>query len=61
MWNLEKWYIWTYLQSRNRDTDMENKRMDSKEREAEGGINWEIGIDVHTLLCIRQLTPENLP
>ena len=27
MWNLEKWYLWTYLQSRYRDTDVENKRM----------------------------------
>ena len=25
MWNLEKWYRWTYLQSRNRVTDVENK------------------------------------
>ena len=24
MWNLEKWYRWTYLQNRNRDTDVEN-------------------------------------
>ena len=23
MWNLEKWYRWTYLQSRNRDTGIE--------------------------------------
>ena len=30
MWNLEKWYIWTGLQGRNRDTDAENKRMDNK-------------------------------
>ena len=30
MWNLEKWYIGTYLQSRNRDTDIENKCMDNK-------------------------------
>ena len=30
MWNLEKWHRWTYLQSRNRDTDVENKRMDTK-------------------------------
>ena len=22
MWNLEKWYRWIYLQSRNRDTDV---------------------------------------
>ena len=25
MWSLEKWYRWSYLQSRNRDTDVENK------------------------------------
>ena len=25
MWNLKKWYQWTYLQSRNRVTDVENK------------------------------------
>ena len=31
MWNLEKWYKWTYLQSRNRDTEVENKHMDTKE------------------------------
>ena len=31
MWNLEKWYKWSYLQNRNSDTDVENKRMDIKE------------------------------
>ena len=30
MWNLEKWYGLSYLQSRNRDTDVENKLMDTK-------------------------------
>ena len=30
LWNLEKWYRWTGLQGRNRDTDVENKRMDMK-------------------------------
>ena len=28
--NLEKWYRRTYLQGRNRDTDVENKHMDTK-------------------------------
>ena len=42
MWNLEKWYRWAYLQSRNRVIDVENKFMDTKE--GEGGMNWEIGI-----------------
>ena len=27
-WNLEKWYRWTRLQSRNRDADVENRRVD---------------------------------
>ena len=27
MWNLKKGYKWTYLQSRNRVTDVENKLM----------------------------------
>ena len=30
MWTLEKWYRGTGLQGRNRDTDIENKRMDTK-------------------------------
>ena len=51
MWNLEKWYRWTYLQSRNRDTDIENKHMDTK-GERGGGMDREIGIDIYTLLCI---------
>ena len=29
MWNLEKWYRWSYLQNRNRDTDAENGHMDA--------------------------------
>ena len=30
MWNLEKWYTWSCLQNRNRDTDPENKHIDTK-------------------------------
>ena len=30
MWNLEKWCQWTAFQDRNRDTDVEHKRMDIK-------------------------------
>ena len=36
MWNLEKWHRRTYLQSRNRDTDVENKRMGTK-----GRVGWD--------------------
>ena len=37
MWNLEKWYRLTGLQGRNRDTDVENKRMDTKGESVGGG------------------------
>ena len=49
VWNLEKWYQWIYLQSRNRDTEVENKQMDTK-----GGseVGW-IGTYIYTLLCIK--------
>ena len=65
MWNLEKWYRWTGLQGRNWDTDVENKRMDTKQgkrRGARGGgvMNWAIGIDMYTLMCIILMTNKNL-
>ena len=52
MWNLKKnWYRQSYLQGRNRDTDVENKSMDTNR----GGMNWKTGVDIYTLLilCIR--------
>ena len=30
MWDLKKWYKWTYSQNRNRLTDIENKLMVTK-------------------------------
>ena len=36
MWNLEKWCGQTYLQSKNRNTYVENKRMDTTE-----GKGWD--------------------
>ena len=52
MWNLKKGYKWTYLQSRNRVTDVENKLMVTKWGRG-GGMNWEIGTDIYTLLYIK--------
>ena len=43
--------IYTNLQGRNRDTDIENKHMDTKGKTGHG-INWEIGIDNCTLLML---------
>ena len=60
MWNLEKWYRCSYLQRRNRDTDVENKGMDTKGE----GDGWdeleEWDCHIYTLLCIKQITNENL-
>ena len=36
MWNLKRWYKWTYLQSRNRLIDIENKLMVTKEESGWG-------------------------
>ena len=53
------------LQGRNRDTDVENKRMDTKwgkwQGDGGGGVmNWAIGIDMYTLICIKWITNKNL-
>ena len=36
MWNLEKWYRLTYVQSRNKDTDVGNKHTDAKGQKGKG-------------------------
>ena len=38
MWNLEKWFIQTYLQGRNRDADVEKGLVDAV-GEGGGGMN----------------------
>ena len=50
MWHLEKWYRWIGLQGRNRDTDVENKRMDTK-GEKVGGHTWILHICVSIQSC----------
>ena len=52
--NLEKQYWWTYLQGRNRDTDVENGLVDT-EGEGESGLSWESSIDKYTQPCIKQV------
>ena len=49
----------TCLRSRNRDTDIENKNLDTK-RGKGGGMNWEIGIDIYIIACRKHVTNENL-
>ena len=49
----KKWYKWTYLQNRNRVTDVENILIVTKGERERGGINWEIGTDIYTVLYIK--------
>ena len=65
MWNLEKLYRWTGLHGGSWNTDVENKHIDTKggkpQRGADGGVmNWVVGIDMYTLMCIKLMTNKNL-
>ena len=42
------------------DTQTQRTNVWTPRGERTGGINWEIRIDIYTLLCIRQITNENL-
>ena len=50
--NIEKWYWWTYLEDRNRYANVESWHVDT-EVEGEEGMNWEIGIDIYALPCVK--------
>ena len=56
MWNLEKWYRLSYLQSRNRDTDVENKHMNIKWGEGRWGE-----LELTYIHCTVVLVVKNLP
>ena len=56
MWNLEKWYWWTCLQSRNRVTDVENKHGYKGGQEGWDKLgNW----DWHICTTMYKTTDEN--
>ena len=46
IWILEKWYCYTYLQGRNRDSDIENRFTDTAGK-GEGRKNWESGFEIY--------------
>ena len=58
IYNLEKWYWWTYLQGKNRDADIE--KLVNTAGKGQGGINWESNIEIQTLPCIKQIASGNL-
>ena len=60
MWNQKNWYKWTYLQNRNRLTDLENELMVTRGEGSGGGVDWEFGIDMYTLLYLKEITNKDL-
>ena len=60
MLNLKKCYKSTYVQNRNRATDIDNKVTGTKGESGRRGKNWETGIDICILLYMRQITNKNL-
>ena len=43
MWNLEKWYRWSYVQNRNGDTNVQKKHTEGgKGGDELGGWDWYI-------------------
>ena len=48
MWNLEKWYRWTYLQGRGRNTGAENGHVNTEGEDKEKG-ELRVRIDMYTL------------
>ena len=54
IWNLERWYWWAYVQGRNRDTDIENRLVDTG-GEGEVGTNSESGVDIYTVVVAVKL------
>ena len=49
----KKLYKCSYLQNRNILTDLENELMVTRWEGRVGGINWEFGIDIYTLLYLK--------
>ena len=50
LWNIEKWYRWTYCKAGKAEIGTQTYGYQGGKR---GGMNWEIGIDIYWLLCIK--------
>ena len=53
IWNLERWYRWTYFQGSNRDIDIENRLVDKRSGGGEGGMKGESNMETYTLPCVK--------
>ena len=59
IWNLGRRYWWSYLWDSSRDTDIQNRLVDTV-GEGEGGTNGENSIETYTLPCVKQIASGNL-
>ena len=54
LWNLEKQYWQSYMQSSKGDVAIKSRLLDTV-GEGEGGMTWENSIEMHTLLYAKQI------
>ena len=52
--NLERWWLWSYMQDRKRDTDIKN-RLSASVEEGEGGMIWENSFETGILPYVKQM------
>ena len=55
IWNLERWWWWSYMRDSKRDTDVKNKLLDSV-GEGEGGMIWENSIETYILSYVKYMS-----
>ena len=58
VWNLERWYWWTYLQESDGDANIENRFVDTVE-EREGGTNWKRNTETYILPSVKAVAPHS--
>ena len=60
IWNLERWYWWTYLQGSSGDADIENRPMNkSGGEEEEREMNGESSMEAYTLPYVKYIDSGN--
>ena len=58
IWNLERWYWWTYLQGSIGDTDVKHRLVDTV-GEGEGGTTWGQSLETYILPYVKQIAIES--
>ena len=53
MWNIKNIYTDELICKTEIETQMQRSNIWILRREGEGGMNWEIRINIYTLLCIK--------